>query len=188
MKLARTVQVVLALGVAVTVHAQVPVGQPAPKPDAPPEVHLKAVKFVEMSGVRDRLVASIPGLIDEMEAKAQKQLPGVNPAFFTEFGKRMAARLNPDDFVNVAVRVYEKRFTNDELTELLAVASSQKSGKPVPLSPALQKKFSDLGPTIMGEIVGGCTEVGAKLGQQVGAEIGMEHPEYFLPKGKSATP
>ena len=168
-------------------NAQVAAGQPA-KPDIAIEVHLKAVKLVEMSVGRERLAASIPGIIEQGKAAIQKQCPGCEPAFFTEWGKRMTARLKVDDFVNVAVRAYQKRFTDGELTEFLTVVSSRTAEKPVSLSPALQKKLLDLLPAIMGEITGGCTEIGAKLGGEIGAEIEKEHPEYVPPKPKSDKP
>ena len=40
----------------------------------------------------------------------------------------------------------------------------------------------------MGEIVGRCTEIGAKLGGEIGAGIEKEHPEYTQPKAKSDKP
>jgi hypothetical protein len=55
------------------------------------------------------------------------------------------------------------------LTGLLANAHSRKNRKPASLSPPLQKLLTDLLPGIMGEIVGRCTEIGAKLGSEVGA-------------------
>jgi hypothetical protein len=178
----------LVLALAVHVNAQVPAGQPVPNPDAAIEIHLKAVKLVEMSGARERFVTAIPGLIEQGKTAMQTQCTDCNPAFVAEWGKRMTARLKVDDFVNVAARAYERRFTNDELAELLAVVSSRKTEKPVPLSPALQKKVSDLLPAIMGEITGGSTEIGAKLGGEIGAEILKEHPEYTPAKSKPAKP
>ncbi len=166
-------------------HAQAPTRQPAPKPDTAVQAHLTAVKLVELSGARDRIVASLPDMIEQGKAAVQKQCPDCNPAFFAEWGKRMSARLKVDDFLNVAVRAYENRFTNEELTELLAVVSARTAEKPISLSPALQRKLSDLLPAIMGEITGGCTEIGAKLGAEIGAEIEKEHPEYASPKPKS---
>lgn len=125
---------VLAAALALHVYAQAPATQPSPEPDVVPEVHLKAVKLVETSGARDRLVASIPDMVNQGKAAMQKQCPGCDPAFFTEWGKRMTDRLKVDDFVNVAVRAYEKRFTSDELTEFLAVVNSQKADKPAPVA------------------------------------------------------
>jgi hypothetical protein len=169
------------------VYAQAP-EQPAPVPDVTAEVHLKAVKLVEMSGERDRFVAAIPEMVEKGKAAMQKRCPDCNPAFSTEWGKRMAARLKVDDFFNVSVRAYEKRFTSEELTEFVAVLSSQKTEKPVPATPALQKKLLDLLPGIMGEIAGGCTEIGAKLGAEIGGEIQEEHPEWLPAKAKPDKP
>jgi len=161
---------------------------PALKPDVAVEVHLNAVKLVDMDGTRDRMAAAIPEQIDQGKAAMRKRCPNCDPAFFAEWGKRMVARLKIDDLVNVVVRAYERRFTNDELTEFLAVVSSQKTEKPVPLSPALKKKTLDLMPAIMGEIIGGCAEIGARLGGEVGDEIEKEHPEYLPAKPKPDKP
>jgi hypothetical protein len=172
----------LALALALCVNGQGAAAQPTPPPDAAAEVHRKAVMLVEAAGVRERMQTAVPALIQSSTATMQKQCPDCSPAFFTEWGKRMAARVRIDDFVDVAVRAYEKRFTAEELTELLAAVTSQKAGKPVPLSPQLQKKISDNMPAIMGEITGGSTEIGARLGGEIGAEIQKEHPEYFPAK------
>lgn len=109
------------------------------------------------------MIAALPEMIELGKAAMQKQCPECNPAYVTEWGKRMTARIKIDDFVNVAVGAYEKRFNNDELTELLAVVGSQKTDKHLSLSLALQKKVTDLLPAVMGEIAGG-TEIGARLG------------------------
>ena len=37
-------------------------------------------------------------------------------------------------------------------------------------------------PTVMSEVMGGCTRIGAKLGAEIGAEIEKEHPEYTKAK------
>lgn len=179
MKLAVALSFTLTL--AALANAQETTGQPA-HPDVAIEAHRKAVKLMEISVGRERLAASIPELIEKGQDAMRKQCPGCNPAFFTEWGTRMAARLKVDDFVNVAVRAYEKRFSDGELSELLTVASSRKTERPVTLSPALQKKLSAAMPAIMGEITGGCTEIGARLGGEVGAEIEKEHPDYVQTK------
>jgi hypothetical protein len=73
--------------------------------------------------------AAPPDMVESGKAAMQKKCPD-NPAYFTEWGKRMTVRIKIDYCVNVALRAYGKRFTDDELTELLAVASSQKAEKP----------------------------------------------------------
>jgi hypothetical protein len=178
----------LTLALALCLHAQTPAGEPAPKSDAAQEAHVKAVKLVEITGARDKMAASLPDLVEKGKAAMRERCPECAASFITEWGKRMLARIKIDDFVDVAARAYEKRFTNDELSEFLAVVSSQKSDKRVVLSPALQKKVLDLLPGIMGEITGGSTEIGAKLGAEVGAEIAKEHPEYVPQPPKSDKP
>ena len=148
------------------------------------ERHRKAVELVEVTGSRDRLVAAIPDMVEQGKAEMRKECPDCRPEFLKEWGKRMAVRFKADDFVNVAARAYEKRFTSDELSQFLAVAASQKTDKPVSPSVVLQKKLEDLLPAIMGDIAGGCTELGARLGAEVAAEILKEHPEYAPSKAK----
>ncbi len=171
-------KVLLGVVLALPLLAQSPAQQSEPTSDLAAERHRKAVELVELSGGRARLQAAIPDMVEQGKAEMRKQCPDCRPEFLTEWAKRMAARFKADDFVNVAARAYEKRFTNDELSEFVAAAASQKTEKPLAPSAYLQKKLADLLPAIMGEIVGGCTEVGAKLGAEVGAEILKEHPEY----------
>jgi hypothetical protein len=176
------VKLALVLALAIHVNAQAPVGQRASKPDVAVEVHLKAVKLVELSGERERIQSSLPEMMEQAKSGMRKQCPNCDPAFFTEWAKRFTARLRIDDYLAVIVRAYEKRFTDDELTEFLAVLNSQTTEKPVPLSPTLKKKLSDLLPAILGDVSGGSTEIGAKLGGEIGTEIQKEHPEYFPAK------
>jgi hypothetical protein len=184
----RAVKLLLAVFIGLQLPGQAPSSATASAPEVSAEVHMKAVKLIEASGARDRLVAAIPDLIGQGTAAMQKQCPDCKREFFEEWGKRMTARLKIDEFVSVAVRAYEKRFTLDELTEFLSVANSRKTDHPLTLSPALQKKVMDLMPAIMGEMTGGCTEIGARLGGEIGAEIEREHPEYLPPKPKPAKP
>jgi hypothetical protein len=126
------VKLLAAIALTVYAQAQVPAGQPPPKTNVAVELHLKAVKLVEITGVRDRMVAALPGLIEQAKATMQKQCPDCDPAYSAEWGKRMTDRAKIDDFVNVAAAAYEKRFTDNELTELLTVVRPQKTEKPVP--------------------------------------------------------
>jgi hypothetical protein len=174
------VKLLLALALTFPAFAQQAAAPLTPPPT--PELHAKALQIVEMSGGRQRILASMPALIEQGTAAMRKQCPDCNPAFFDEWGKRMAARLTPDDFLNVAVRAYESRFTLEELTEFMAVATAQKAGKPIMISVGLQAKMQQVMPSMMGEINGGSTELGARLGMQIGAEIQKEHPEYVPTK------
>ena len=130
-------------------------GQADPTSELAAERHRKAVELVEVSGSRARLVAAIPDMIEQGKAEMRKECPDCRPEFLAEWGKRMAVRFKADDFVNIAARAYEKRFTSDELSQFLAVAASQKTDKPVSPSVVLQKKLEDRLPAITGDIAAG---------------------------------
>ena len=166
-----------------------PAGQPRPGASEYKEIgtvdsdlHANVRKLMELSGDRERLQNALPKLLDDAKAKMLKAFPSVSPAFGEEWEKRMAARINVDDFLDVAARVYEKHFSNEEILDVIAVLHAKKEGQPAKVSPDLQKKIAAEMPAIMGEIVGGTTELAARLGGQIGSEIEKEHPEYMRPK------
>ena len=55
--------------------AQCAGGQSTLVPNADTEIHAKAVRFVEAIGVRDRIQAGLPMLIEAQSAAMQKQCP-----------------------------------------------------------------------------------------------------------------
>jgi len=130
------VKLFLAVVLALPLLAQESASQPAPVSEAAAERHRKAVELVQLNGGRDRLEAAIPQMVEQGKAELRKDCRECRPEFVAEWGKRMTARFKADDFVNVAARAYEKRFTNDELTEFLAVTASY-----IPTSPSLRQRF-----------------------------------------------
>lgn len=184
----RTVNLAPALLIAICLNAYAQEGPIAAKPESVESLHSKAVKLVEVTGVRNRLMAALPEMVEQGKAAMTKQCPNCAPAFIEEWGKRMAARFKVDDILDVTAKAYAKRFTGEELSELLAAFGSRKAIDPAALSPALQKRIVELLPAIMGEITGASTEMGAKLGSEVASEIEKEHPEYVVPKPKPEKP
>lgn len=174
------------------IGAQEVVSLPAgnPRPDAArwtpagtvdSSLHANTLELMELTGDRARLQQVLPKLLRDARDKMLKAYPNVNPAFGDEWEKRMAARITADDFLDVGARVYEKHFTNNECLEFISVMKARKEGKPVKASAELQQKLAAELPAMMGEIVGGATELAVRVGSQVGSEIGREHPEYLLP-------
>ncbi len=98
----------------------------------------------------------------------------------------MKTRLNPDDFIAVFAHVYEKYFTAEEIDQLTDAASQSKAGKTPVLSDALKEKFQKNMVAIQSEVVGGTTQLGARIGGEVGQEIEKEHPEWTTPAPKPA--
>jgi len=91
----------------------------------------------------------------------------------------MLARAKVDDYVDVYVRVYEKYFNDDEIRQLIVSQNEARNSQPQTISDALKQKITAQFPSLQSEIMGGTTQVGAKLGGEIGAEIQQEHPEYF---------
>ncbi|HYP04938.1 MAG TPA: hypothetical protein VER03_01780 [Bryobacteraceae bacterium] len=151
---------------------------PAEKSPAVTAEHRKnALQLAEISG-RKRFEASLPDVVRQGKEQMLKVAPDFDPAFAEEWAKRMTARIKADDFLAVAAGVYAKYLTNDEILELIRVQQAGQKSPAATVSPELQKKIAEISPKLMGEIVGGCTELGAKLGSQVGDEIAVEHPEW----------
>jgi hypothetical protein len=121
-------------------------------------------------------------MTEEGRKYMMQQCPQCSPEFGEEWSKRMLARLKADDFLEVFVPAYEKSFTDDEILELIKLQEKGKDSQPPAPSPHLKEKAASVMPTVMSEIMGGCTRIGAKLGAEIGAEIEKEYPEYIKTK------
>ena len=100
-------------------------------------------------------------------------------------------RVNVDDFIDVYVRVYEKHFSDDEIEQLIAAQNQIRkipSGQIFLMSFRNREIGSSDGHQSRVEIIGGTTQVGAKLGGEIGKEIELEHPEYFKNVSKVGRP
>jgi hypothetical protein len=145
------------------------------------EVHKNAVEFVELSGSRQRLIDSADGSVKQGQDAIRRHSPNVNPAYVEEWGKRMRARFNADDYVSVFVHVYENHFNQAELQELIQAQRDLNNHKTPNTSEALKAKLAKEGIGIQSEILGGCAQVGARNGGEVDMEILKEHPEWITP-------
>ena len=150
------------------------------KPDR--KLHADAVKLVELSGARKHLEDGFASMTEEGKKHIMQRCPQCSPEFSEEWSKRMLARLKADDFLEVFVQAYEKSFTDDEILQLIELQEKSNNSQPSAPSPHLKEKIDAVMPTVMSEIMGGCTRIGAQLGAEIGAEIEKEHPEYIKPK------
>ena len=141
-------------------------------------LHEKAKELVDLMGVRQRMQDNLDKSLQEGKENVQRQHPGWDPAFSEEWLKRMRARTNIDDYVDVVIRVYEKHINTEEIEALIVAQRDLNESKAPSLAPALKGKLSAMAVTLQSEIMGGCTEVGAKLGGEIGKEISAEHPEW----------
>lgn len=188
MKLA-IIFVALAFGLAA--NAQAPTENSAGKIPAEstakvdPKLHADVLKLLELVGIRELLETNLKPMVDKGKQEMMTQCPKCSPEFGEEWAKRMLARLKVDDFMQVYIQAYEKHFTDAEIAEMISLQSTKKDMPPPSLSPQLKEKFNAVMPTLLSEIMGGCTQVGAKLGGEIGMEIGKEHPEFLEAKPES---
>jgi hypothetical protein len=167
-----------------TAQSEKPAAQDAkPATDKPdPKLHADAVKLVEISGARKRLENGFAPMIEEGKKQMMQQCPQCSPEFGDEWSKRMLARLKVDDFLEVVVQAYEKSFADDEILGLIKLQEKSNDSQPPAPSPHLKEKVDSVMPTVLSDIMGGCSRIGAKLGAEIGAEIEKEHPEYTKAK------
>jgi len=144
-----------------------------------PKLHADVTKLVELTGIRAAMQNNLKQLVDQGKARMRQLCTGCDPAYSDEWAKRMLARLNIDDFIAVYVRVYEKYFNDDEVEQLIAAQNQIRKSQRPTLSDELKQKMAAQMVTIQSEIIGGTTQLGAKLGGEIGKEIELEHPEYF---------
>jgi hypothetical protein len=116
------------------------IAPPTTAPVVDPQLNANLVKLFELSGDRESIERTLPQVLKDAGAKMRQVLPGSDPAYFEEWAKRMASRLNVQDLMDEEVHVYERHFTNDEIAELLAVQVARKESKPAEVSTQLRQK------------------------------------------------
>lgn len=157
------------------------VAQAAPSDDGEKvasKAHAHAVELVRGSGIKDKLQAALPSLIEEGKKQMMEKCQTCVPEFAQEWGKRMLERLKVDDFLDVYVNVYEKYFSDDELAELISLREKNKNSQAAVPSPDLKKKLETVMPSLLADSMAECSRISAKLGAEIGAEVEREHPEY----------
>jgi hypothetical protein len=158
---------------------------PAPSPaNAAPvdkELHENVVKLIELMGVRQRILDTRERTVQAGKRQILHQFPSYNPAFADEWAKRMAARMNADDYVDVMVAVYEKHYNNDDVLELIQAQRDSAPPRIPNISQPLKDKVAANATAMQSEMMTGFAQVGERLGGAIGAEVGKEHPEWVTP-------
>lgn len=143
------------------------------------------MKFVEVSGTREQLRQAMGSLLDAAgKAMTGKQPDGssCNEEFVAAWKKRMAERATPDRFIEVIAAVYEKHLSADELDELTSLRVAGGQGKTRQPSKLLAEKLQKDAIDIQSEVMGATTQLGSRLGGEIGQEIEKEHPGWCTRK------
>ncbi len=160
-------------------------GQTAGSSSVDPKLHADAITLVEISGIKQRIQDNLNKTVAAGRKQMMETCQRCTAEFGDEWEKRFLNRTNINDYVEVYVRVYEKYFTDGEISELIALQNAKKESATASLSSALKEKLTSVMPSVMSEIMGGCAQVGAKLGAEIGMEVEREHPEYIKPPSES---
>ena len=81
-----------------------------------------------------------------------------------------------------------KSINDAEVEQLIAAQNQIRNSQRPTLPDELKQKLAAQMVTIQSEIIGGTTQLGAKLGGDIGKEIEKEHPEYFKNVSKVGRP
>ena len=168
----------LGVVVAAAISAQQP-GSISPATATDPQLYADVLALVQLEGSKQRIESNMHQMVDQGVSRMMKDTSQCNAAFAAEWGKRMLAKINADDFVNVEIAAYERHFSDADIRELISRLKKQRENpaSAVP-SPGLKQKLEGVLPSVQSEILGGTTQVGAKLGGEIGQQIQKEHPEY----------
>ena len=151
------------------------------------ELHENVVTLVDLLGVRQHLLDSREKVAEEGKQVILRTYPNYSPQFADEWAKRMVARSPVDEYLKIVVAAYEKNYSNDDVVELIQVQHDVKAGKTPEISARLKEKIATAGIEAQSEIMGGFTELGSKLGGEIGLEIAKQHPEW-LKRSDTLTP
>jgi hypothetical protein len=143
------------------------------------ELHDNVVTLVDLLGLRQHLLDCRATMAEQGKQEILRSFPNYDPAFANEWAKRMATRMPVDEYLKIIVGAYEKNYSNDDVVEMIQIQRDLKAGKTATPSPRLKEKIATAGIAAQSEIMGAFTQLGAKLGGEIGQEIAKEHPEWI---------
>ena len=123
-------------------------------------------EIIAVTGAGDLLKQVIDSMLPKSMAML-RQNPIYPAAFVDEAQQKMEERLKAIDFAEIAVPIFSKNFTAEELRQILAFDQTPTG-----------KKVARLQPAILAEVSADAQARGRQIGMDVSREILAEHPEY----------
>jgi hypothetical protein len=125
-------------------------------------------KLLDLVGVRDLVAQSFGGTTEQIRPLVTNSLP---PGAYREklvdlFFAKFQSKIDMDQFLNLAVPIYDKYFTHDEIKALNVFYQT----------PLGQKSITVL-PKLTGELQTAGQKWGADLGRESMREVLAEHPD-----------
>ncbi|HTJ30574.1 MAG TPA: hypothetical protein VL346_08745 [Acidobacteriaceae bacterium] len=147
-------------------------------PAIDPKLHASVLKLVEVMGAHKSILAAQTAAMPKIRETLLKGPPMITEELADAWEKRMLSDSSIDTYVNVIVSVYEKYFTEAEIEELIQFQKDKLDQKTPVLSDALKAKLTKDGIAMQSEIIGGCTQVGARMGGETEQQLMKDHPEW----------
>lgn len=153
---------------------QAPSAVPGGKIDPAKEAHIRELLEVTGAGkIGDQILKA---MLQQFRTSFMRSLPDNARAqsFINAFIDRFQQKFKPQDLVEQVVPIYDKHFTDEDLTALIAFYRTPVGQRAIKVMPLVVQEGQ---------------EKGAKLGEQLARETMMElQPEYpeFFPKSDSA--
>lgn len=154
---------------------------PANEQNAPvvdPKLHTSVLRLVEVIGAHKSILAAQTAAMPKIRETLLKGPPMVTEELADEWEKRMLSDDSINAYIKLIVSVYEKHFTEAEIEELIQIQQDKLNQKTPVVSDALKAKLAKDGIALQSEIMGGCTQVGARLGGETEQQLMKEHPEW----------
>ena len=164
---------------AVTQQATAPATQSPSAPAVDPKLHASVLEFVQVTDLRSNMIVAQRKELPAAKAKMLEMVPGMSDQFFEEWSKRMLADPQVDEYVAAIVAIYEKHFTADEMSELTQATRDSNDHKTPTVSESLKAKLQKDSIAVQSEIIGVCSQIGARQGGDIGQQIAKEHPEWI---------
>jgi TonB family protein len=124
-----------------------------------------------MQLVRQQIDAASQPMVQLM-----KQNPSLTPQFVDELMRRVKEKLLGPELEEMAVQIYARFFTREDVRQLLAYQESP-----------IGRKSREVMPQMLAELNKEMREYGENVGRDAAIELVKEHPEYLKPTGASAT-
>ncbi len=123
-------------------------------------------QIIAVTGAGDLLKQIIDSMLPQTMAM-MRQNPIYPSAFVDEAQTKFGERFKAIDLAEIAIPIYSKNFSLEELQQILAFDQSLTG-----------KKVARLQPSMFAEVSAGAQASGRQIGMEVTREILAEHPEY----------
>ena len=160
-----------ALAAGQTAPATPPVGNAQSTPAIDPAKAADIRKLLDLVGTKELMEQSFGGTMSRIKPLVTQSLPpGEYRAKLVDlFFEKFQSKINLDEFLNMAVPIYDKYFTTDEVKQMIKFYETPVGKKAIATLPKLTTELSEIG-----------QKWGATIGRDSMNEVLAEHPDLAM--------